>query len=98
MARIISIALLGAALGCGSEAKVTPAPPMKTNGGVVLEAMKPGDKLAGENPNGPKREDSDKKIAEIRANASLSEELKKQLIEEVERTYREAQQGPVKSK
>jgi hypothetical protein len=35
----------------------------------------------------------DKKIAEIRENGSYSEELKKQLIDEVERTYKEAQAG-----
>jgi hypothetical protein len=48
---------------------------------------------SGENPFGPKRSESDKKIAEIKANTALSEELKKQLIDEVERTYQEAQAG-----
>lgn len=91
------MALLGAALGCGSEAKITPAPPMKLAGGPVLEAAKPGDKSTGESPYGPKRTDADKKIAEIRGNPALSEELKKQLIDEVERTYKEAQQEPKKT-
>jgi len=102
-ARIIACAGLIAALaGCGdNNEKTTLAPPIKNLGGSPPADSAPAidGKTAGggENVFGPKRGDADAKIAEIRANSAYSEDLKKQLIDEVERTYKEAQAG-VKAK
>jgi hypothetical protein len=86
-----------AALGCGDGGTKTikselggGGGPQQVDGAVLTEDGKP---VAGENPMGPKRSESDKKIEEIKANKSIPEDLKKQLIDEVERTYKEAQGG-----
>jgi hypothetical protein len=95
--------VIGAAMlfaGCGGESKpVTPAPAMKMIETPSDEAKMATDgaKAGGENAFGPKRADADKKIAEIRANAALSAELKQQLVDEVERTYKAAQEGSKKN-
>ena len=85
--------------GCGGDTKSSgPAQamtglgaggPPPDSGGVKTDGKATG----GESPFGPKRAEADKKISEIRANKDLSDELKKQLIDEVERTYKEAQGG-----
>ena len=100
--RIVQAALLAVVMGCGSESKtITPAPAMKNVGGAPADeagsAVDGERKAGGESPYGPKRVDADKKIEEIKANASLSDDLKKQLIEEVERTYKAAQDGMKKT-
>ena len=95
--RIIACAGLAALLvGCGGSGDNSLAPPIKNLGAVPPADTAPaidGKGSGGENVFGPKRADVDKKIAEIRENSSYSEELKKQLVDEVERTYKEAQAG-----
>src|SRR5262245_58569841 len=98
-ARVITcIGLCAALVGCGdSNEKATLAPPIKNLGAGPPADTAPAidGKTAGggENVFGPKRGDTDAKIAEIRGNPSYSDDLKKQLIDEVERTYKEAQAG-----
>jgi hypothetical protein len=95
MRTLLTISLFAlAASGCG-DAKTASAPlgPMQQANGAPIDATAPTTNGAGENPFGPARADADKKIAEIKANASLSDDLKKQLIDEVERTYKAAQGG-----
>lgn len=94
--RIIACAGVAALLvGCGGTGDSTLAPPIKNLGAVSPPDAAPAIDGAGggENVFGPKRKDVDDKIAEIRGNSAYSEELKKQLIDEVERTYKEAQAG-----
>lgn len=91
---------LAIAVGCGGGdgTATTMAPPIKNLGNIPPADSAPGagadgKSSGGENPQGPRRSDIDKKIAEIRENKTYSEELKKQLIDEVEKTYKEAQAG-----
>jgi len=98
MIRLLAAAAAVSLAGCGSDANtITPAPAMKEVNATPVDDYQLGvdgvRKDGGENPFGPKRADADKKIAEIRGNASLSDDLKKQLIDEVERTYKNAQSG-----
>ena len=90
---------LAIVVGCSGESNSTATiPPIKNLGNVppadaVPGATADGKSSGGENVQGPRRSDADKKIAEIKENESYSDELKKQLIDEVERTYKEAQAG-----
>jgi len=94
MRSLLTIGLFGVlAAGCRDSKSQAPQPAMKQVNGAPIDASAPVGKVDGENPFGPSRADADKKIAEIKANASLTEELKKQLIDEVERTYKAAQNG-----
>ncbi|HVJ83019.1 MAG TPA: hypothetical protein VNC50_18265 [Planctomycetia bacterium] len=93
---------LAATLGCGEgESKKMIKSELGAGGGGAVDGAnanvdgKPG--VGGENPLGPKRSESDKKIEEIKANKDIPDDLKKQLIDEVERTYKEAQGGFKKS-
>ena len=97
---IWSSAIVALVAGCGGDTKIQLTPAMKDVPGLapdVSTLAADGKSGGGENPFGPKRADADKKIAEINANVGLSPELKKQLIDEVERTYKQAQETLKKS-
>src|SRR5262245_18809659 len=94
--RWMIVGFAAAAVGCGGgENKTELIPAMKNPPGTPADTasfgVADGQAKSGENPYGPKRVDADKKIEEIKKNTGLSDDLKKQLIDEVERTYKAAQ-------
>lgn len=100
--RWMTAGVAAAAIGCGgSENKAELIPAMKNASGAPADTAAfggaDGQSKGGENPYGPKRADADKKIEEIKKNSALADDLKKQLIDEVERTYKAAQDAVKKS-